>query len=435
MVGSAARWQAEDMTKTTDPPPAGFSEERFSQRLSLAARGLRRSSQHRKVAGVCAGLARTLGIDPLLVRIVTVLLVIFGGGGILFYAAAWLLLPVDTGQQSLARRVLSGPGRSVGEVLLSIGLALLAIAGLSDILFRDGRFDTVLLLAVLIGAWLLFDRQPVPGGSYPHPGLAASAESLTDPTGADTHASGVQDNDGTTVGNTPGVDSTLTAPLPRDLAPWAAAPTPPVPPRPRTPRSPLPRLTLSLVLLALGVLGLLEYLDAVNPPAGSYPALALVILSIGLLVGTWWGRARSLIPWVVLLIPLLALATAVNSSSGPAVDRRVVISNFGQLPRADNYSAGTVVYDLSALPELTQSTELSIALNLGEIVVIVPKNMDVISTINLNTGSTTRFGRSEEGRHITSELIDFGADGDNGQALRLSTSAKLGSVEVRRATS
>src|SRR5438105_3818097 len=41
------------------------------------------------VAGVCAGIARTLGVDPTVVRLIFALLALAGGAGILLYLALW----------------------------------------------------------------------------------------------------------------------------------------------------------------------------------------------------------------------------------------------------------------------------------------------------------------------------------------------------------
>src|SRR5919204_5651758 len=41
------------------------------------------------VAGVCTGIARTLGVDPTLVRLIFALLALAGGAGILLYLALW----------------------------------------------------------------------------------------------------------------------------------------------------------------------------------------------------------------------------------------------------------------------------------------------------------------------------------------------------------
>ena len=48
-----------------------------------------RSSDDRVVAGVCAGIAQTLGVDPTLIRLVFALLALAGGAGVLLYLALW----------------------------------------------------------------------------------------------------------------------------------------------------------------------------------------------------------------------------------------------------------------------------------------------------------------------------------------------------------
>lgn len=57
---------------------------------------LHRSASNRMVAGVCGGLAQSFGLDPLLVRVVTLALLIpFNIMTVLVYAALALLLPVE----------------------------------------------------------------------------------------------------------------------------------------------------------------------------------------------------------------------------------------------------------------------------------------------------------------------------------------------------
>jgi phage shock protein C len=53
---------------------------------------LRRSSD-KMLAGVCAGVAEYFGIDPVIVRIVFVLLALAGGPGILLYIILWIVMP------------------------------------------------------------------------------------------------------------------------------------------------------------------------------------------------------------------------------------------------------------------------------------------------------------------------------------------------------
>jgi len=52
-----------------------------------------RSSSNKVVAGVCGGLAEKLVIDPVIIRLVFVLLAVFAGGGILAYIILWIVLP------------------------------------------------------------------------------------------------------------------------------------------------------------------------------------------------------------------------------------------------------------------------------------------------------------------------------------------------------
>ena len=57
-------------------------------------RRLQRSADDRWVAGVCGGIADYTGLDPLLVRFLTVAVVLLGlGSTILVYLAAWLIVP------------------------------------------------------------------------------------------------------------------------------------------------------------------------------------------------------------------------------------------------------------------------------------------------------------------------------------------------------
>ena len=55
---------------------------------------LSRPREDRKIAGVCAGFARYLGMDVTLVRLVAVILAICGMG-LVAYAVAWIVMPND----------------------------------------------------------------------------------------------------------------------------------------------------------------------------------------------------------------------------------------------------------------------------------------------------------------------------------------------------
>jgi phage shock protein C len=57
---------------------------------------LRRSKSNRMIAGVVAGLADYLGMDPTLARVIYVLIALFGGAGILLYIILWIVIPEES---------------------------------------------------------------------------------------------------------------------------------------------------------------------------------------------------------------------------------------------------------------------------------------------------------------------------------------------------
>jgi phage shock protein C len=73
-----------------------------------AARQLRRSADDRMLAGVAGGIARYLDVDVTLVRVVIAALALLNGIGLALYIVAWLLLPADGADQSLAAAWIAG---------------------------------------------------------------------------------------------------------------------------------------------------------------------------------------------------------------------------------------------------------------------------------------------------------------------------------------
>jgi phage shock protein C len=63
---------------------------------------LRRSGDDRMLAGVAGGIARYLNADVTLVRVIIAALVLFTGAGAALYIAAWLLIPADGDDESIA---------------------------------------------------------------------------------------------------------------------------------------------------------------------------------------------------------------------------------------------------------------------------------------------------------------------------------------------
>ena len=63
---------------------------------------LRRPASGRVLGGVAAAVARSIGEDPMLVRLGFIVLTLIGGAGLPLYLAGWLLIPDENSGRSLA---------------------------------------------------------------------------------------------------------------------------------------------------------------------------------------------------------------------------------------------------------------------------------------------------------------------------------------------
>ncbi len=61
----------------------------------MSDKRLVRNTSNEMVGGVCSGIADYFNIDPVIVRLVFVLMALGGGHGILAYLVLWMLMPTD----------------------------------------------------------------------------------------------------------------------------------------------------------------------------------------------------------------------------------------------------------------------------------------------------------------------------------------------------
>jgi phage shock protein PspC (stress-responsive transcriptional regulator) len=59
------------------------------------------------LAGVCAGLADSFGVDVTIVRVAFAVFTFLGGAGVPAYLACWLLIPEEGSDQSIAGSLFS----------------------------------------------------------------------------------------------------------------------------------------------------------------------------------------------------------------------------------------------------------------------------------------------------------------------------------------
>ena len=83
-------------TTTAEPSSQTINQSRSPE--------LRRPVEDRMVAGVAAGIARYLGTDVTVVRIVLAVLTLVGNAGVPIYLTGWLLIPEEGSDQSIASK-------------------------------------------------------------------------------------------------------------------------------------------------------------------------------------------------------------------------------------------------------------------------------------------------------------------------------------------
>ena len=88
------------MNTTTSPAPGDQTAQPPYE--SAPRRTLSRPVEGRMLGGVAAGLAEYLDIDVTVVRILFAVLTLVGGAAIPVYLAAWLLIPEDGADESIA---------------------------------------------------------------------------------------------------------------------------------------------------------------------------------------------------------------------------------------------------------------------------------------------------------------------------------------------
>jgi phage shock protein C len=77
----------------TDPTQPGS---RTATAGTLSGLRPRRSRTDRMIAGVCGGLAESLGVDAVILRLALVLATVLGiGAGVVLYLVCWILMPLE----------------------------------------------------------------------------------------------------------------------------------------------------------------------------------------------------------------------------------------------------------------------------------------------------------------------------------------------------
>lgn len=117
---------------------------------AASPRVLRRSREDRVLGGVCGGLGRYIGLDPVLLRLAFVVLLFAGGAGILVYILAWIVIPEEHPGDELGEapvHTTGGAGSAFGFLLVAVGGVLLVHAAAPG--WLDDRYVWPALVIVL----------------------------------------------------------------------------------------------------------------------------------------------------------------------------------------------------------------------------------------------------------------------------------------------
>ncbi|HWD42312.1 MAG TPA: PspC domain-containing protein [Actinomycetota bacterium] len=133
-----------------EPGPTGPSEP-----SQPAPRVVRRSRSERILAGVCGGVGRYLGVDPVLLRVAFIILTLANGLGVIAYVVAWVAIPEERPDQPPGPA--PEPRRETGRLVLGGSLVVLGLVLLLDRLAPelDELFWPVALVAVGVAVMLV----------------------------------------------------------------------------------------------------------------------------------------------------------------------------------------------------------------------------------------------------------------------------------------
>jgi phage shock protein PspC (stress-responsive transcriptional regulator) len=447
-------------TPPSDPPPTTSPAGGTPLRPPL-----QRSRERRVIAGVCGGLGEYFGVDPVLFRVVLVVLTLFGGWGLLLYLLGWLLIP-DGPTTASDGSVQPSRNHGVLWILGAVVLVLLVLpvalglaralfwqlGGYHDMsmpmmfgtsplhLFWPGAGSLLLLLGAGAVIWWLVRRDndhvstpaasapPVRAAGVPTTAMPPAVESTVYPDAAPPSAAHPSTTTSPTI---------AFAPASTWVDPGVGAP-PPGAPRPRRTRSVLGPLTVSLAAVVVGVLLALRVTDH-SVPVAVVLASALAVVALGLLIGTWLGRSRGLIALGV----LLSISTAIAAALPPVT----ITGGLGSRqwnPQTAKVAAVQSPYRLgigSAELDLTNvydplgtTVDVSASVGVGNLVVYVPKRgYDVTVFANAGLGSIAWQGDNgvqteASGRNVT-RMFTAGSR-DAGVAMVVDVSIDMGRILI-----
>lgn len=441
----------------SQPPPAAQPTKTDGMFDAMRRIGIARS-QDRWIGGVAGGIARRLGIDPLLVRAIFGISVLFGGLGLIVYGLAWALLPEEIDGRIHLQETLRGQF-DVGL----LGAIALFVIGLSQGSgwfgwWNDNGFGwlngilwfaaTVALIALVIAAVnQRGDRRPPVGGTAAQGAGAPSVYQY--PTAPPTAYPSAPVNAAPTGGYAP--PSGYSGPPYGYAGPTGYTPVPPAPPRPAKPRVQGPGAgaigaVVGLSLLSLAVLLLAERTGDLGWPVWLTAAgIAIVLAGLGIVIAGLRGRSSGTLGFLAIVGVVLAVPAALLhpiAGDWSTDDVRVIVSDeavWTPSTAADATAGraaavGGLNVDLTGVPLSGTTIEVPVSLGAGDLTITVPANTAITANVALAAGDISwEVDREQQISGITgSRSYDFQSNEvTRGTSPELALQIEMGAGQVR----
>ena len=381
-----------DTASSPPPPPAP----------DPPYRRVTRSRDDRVLGGVAAGIARSAGVDPVIVRLAFVFVTLLAGVGILLYLAGWLLIPEGPDPGPTAPRAQPNVRQLAGFAVL--GLGLLVVAGSFDFWIEERALWALGLIA--IGGAVLWvrgrDTRDAASAEPPDSGPAAFGSWPASP---------------------PSAPSAASAPS------WTPA-SPAAPARPRrAPASLLGLFALCALAVWAGVAAGLHALGVVEVGASFVLAGALIVVGAALVVGARWGRARWLVvPGVALALIATAWSALDLPLAGGIGERNYRPTSFAVLEDDYELGLGSLHLDLRELDFAGRRETVRVTVGVGETNVWVPDGVRTVVDAHVRFGELQILGGEQGGADVEDRVVREGTEGTG--ELRLELEGGVGSVKV-----
>jgi phage shock protein PspC (stress-responsive transcriptional regulator) len=424
----------------------GAGAHTMRERTERGYQRLARDADRRLLAGVCTGLGRYTGIDPVVFRVGFAILVLAHGQGIFLYLAAALLMPASPGESSLAEQLFkrwfdAQAILSILGALLCVSVAFTLLGGAyTDTMATLVVFGLVLVVAHSRGTDLVAAARSVPerlAGHPPEPSaewtrseeVIVGGVSLFKDTSRPAPASG-----GLPEGM---IDLAAYSATRADVLADEPAPAPKTREKDgRGGSAPAAAITL-LAAMATGA--------AMIPVAKGYPAPdswmivmapALAVIGLGLVVGGWF-RTRGLAAAGTLLTLGLLTTTVVGDMPRNAdygdIDWHP--TDVSQTTQTYKVGVGQADLDLTALPMTPgQRVTFDAQVGLGGLAVTLPAAARVMVDARIALGDLNIQHRTTSGPNAkVTRVLEPETPAANPPVIELRIRGKIGDVDVHRA--